>query len=85
MASGDSTSTASATDLVPVTKSDTVNDPGGPFRGLLITAAGTLKITTVANTDRSFASGELAAGIIHPIRFKRVWSTGTAATVWGAK
>jgi len=82
---GDSTSSAAAYDLVPVTESDTDNDPNGPFRGLLITVAGTVKITTAANQDRSFASGELAQGVIHPIRFKRAWSTGTAATVWGAK
>jgi len=85
---GASTSEAPAYDLVPVTKSDTGdangNDVGGPFRGLLITTAGTLKITTAADEDRSFASGELAANIIHPIRFKRVWDTGTAAVVWGA-
>ncbi len=82
---GDSTSNAPAIDLVPVTESDTVNDPNGPFRGLLITVAGTVKITTAAGEDRSFGSGELAAGAIHPIRFKRAWSTGTSATVWGAK
>lgn len=81
---GASTSEAPAYDLVPVTESDTVADPNGPFRGLLITTAGTVKITTAAGNARSFASGELAAGIIHPIRFTRAWSTGTAAVVWGA-
>jgi len=80
---GASTSEAPGYDLVPVTKSDTVNDPNGPFRGFYILVAGTLKVTTAANTDRTFASGELAQGVPHPIRIKRVWSTGSAATVSG--
>jgi hypothetical protein len=80
---GASTSEAPGYDVVPVTKSDTTPDPNGPFRGFYITAAGTLKITTAAGNARTFASGELAAGVLHPIRITRVWSTGTAATVWG--
>jgi hypothetical protein len=80
---GASTSDAPGYDVVPVTKSDTIADPNGPFRGFIITTAGTLKIQTAANNARTFASGELAAGVIHAIRITRVWSTGTAAVVVG--
>lgn len=69
-----------ADDLVPVTTSDTVPDPGGPFRGLLISAAGTVRIQTRKNQTRNIPSGGLAVGVIHPIRFSRIHTTGTAAT-----
>jgi hypothetical protein len=65
---------APATDVIPVTKSDGTDDAAGPFRGLLMDAG----------QDRTIASGALAAGIIHPIRFTRVWSTGTGSqTIYG--
>lgn len=67
-------------DVVAVTKSDTVDDPGGPFRGLIIGVAGIVKLTTPAGTTVTFASGVLASGVVHPIRFTRIWNTTTAAT-----
>lgn len=70
---------APADDTIPVAKSDTVADPNGPFRGILLDAAGTVKLTTIAGTDRTYISGELTAGMIHPIRFTRVWTTGTGS------
>lgn len=42
--------------------------------------AGTLRVTTINGTVVNFASGELAAGVQHPIRISRVHSTGTTAT-----
>lgn len=72
--------TLPASDLVAVTKSDTVADPGGPFRGILIGVAGIVKLTTNAGTTVTLPSGALAAGIIHPIRFTRVWNGTTTAT-----
>lgn len=71
---------------IAVTKSDTVADPGGPFRGISIGGAGILKITTVNDAVVTFASGDLAAGVIHPIYVKNVWnSTTTATAVFGYK
>ena len=67
-------------DMVAVTQSDTVADPAGPFRGIFIGVAGILKFTTLGGTDVTLQSGELAVGVIHPIRVARVWSTITTAT-----
>jgi hypothetical protein len=72
-------STSPPSDLVPVTKSDATDDPNGPFRGLLLEAAGTIKVTMASGQARTFISGELAAGVIHPMQVLRVWSTGTGA------
>ena len=64
-----------------VTKSDSVADPAGPFAGLLVTATGTVKFTTI--TGDTVALTAVAANAIIPIATSRVWSTGTAATVVG--
>lgn len=69
-----------ADDLVAVTKSDSTADPGGPFRGILVGVAGIVKLTTNAGTAVTLPSGALAAGVIHPIRFTRVWNSTTTAT-----
>ena len=61
--------------------SDGTNDPNGPFAGLIVTAAGTLKVHTVAGQDVSFAA--TAVGQLIPLAVTRVWSTGTSATVVG--
>lgn len=61
------------------TLSDATNDPQGTFSGLIVTAAGTLKITTVRGHDVSFAA--VVVGQFIPIATLRVWSTGTSATV----
>ena len=67
-----------------VTKSDTVNDPNGPFRALCVGASGDVKVTMLDDTVVTWPS--LAAGVLHPIACKRVWSTGTGpATIVGAK
>lgn len=68
---------------VAVTKSDTTDDPAIEnmgFAGLYCTVAGTLKINDGIGQPVSFAA--VAVGII-PIRCRRVWSTGTSATVLG--
>lgn len=63
-----------------VTKADTGTDPAGPFAGLLVTVAGTLKITTVKGDTVSLVV--IAGQEIHtPVSL--VWSTGSAATVFG--
>lgn len=56
------------------------SDLGQLTRGIAFAAAGTLRVTTVANEDVTIPDGALAAGIIHPIRVRKVWATGTSAT-----
>lgn len=47
-------------------------------RGVYVGGTGTLKVTMLGGEDVTFTG--LAAGVIHPIRAKRIWSTGTSAT-----
>jgi hypothetical protein len=47
-------------------------------RGIYVGSSGALKVTTVRGDEITFTN--LAAGIIHPIRVARVWSTGTTAS-----
>jgi hypothetical protein len=68
-----------AFDIVAASKSDTVNQTGGPFRGVVFGTAGILKVTTADDSDIAIPSGVLAAGVIHPLRVKRVWNTTTTA------
>lgn len=68
-------------DMKDVTKSDTVDDPAGPFAALLVTAAGTLKVTTRRGTVIALAAVVVGERIECPV--SRVWSTGTGATVIG--
>lgn len=74
-------------DVVSVTLSDTVNDPAGPFTGLLVTAApagaADVKITTAVGTTITIKVGY--SGQIIPITVKRVWFTGTVGTVLGLR
>ena len=51
-----------------------------PAVGLLLLVAGAIKILTDEDAEQTYASGELALGVWHPIRVKRVFSTGTALT-----
>lgn len=69
---------APAKDLVAPTKHDSDNDPNGPFRAIYCGGSGDVKITTLAGTDVTIV--DLAAGVLHPIGCKRIWSTGTTAT-----
>lgn len=70
-----------AFDAVAATVSDTVADPAGPFRGFLVTAAGTVKFTTQGGTAVTLSA--VTVGQIYPIRISHVWSTGTSATIYG--
>lgn len=63
---------------VAVTPSDTVDLAGGVSRGVYVGVTGNAKIRLPDDTEVTFTG--LAAGVIHPIRCKRVWSTGTTAT-----
>jgi hypothetical protein len=72
-------------DLVAVTVSDTTADPAGPFACLLVTAAGTLKISTVAHPTSSVTLAGTVVGQQINTPIQRVWSTGTSATALGYK
>lgn len=50
------------------------------LRGISFDVAGAIKVTTVDGDAVVIPSGSLAAGVIHPVKFVRLWSTGTTAT-----
>ncbi len=68
---------------VAVSVSDSVADPAGPFAGLLVAVAGTLKFTD--NQGNVVVTGSLLAGTVIPIATKMVWSTGTGGTIYGLR
>lgn len=77
---------APGSDIVAVTKDNATADPNGPFRGLIMDAIGAVKLHTAAGNDVTLPSGLLAPGVIHAIRFTRVWSTGTGSQIiYGVK
>jgi hypothetical protein len=65
-----------ATDAEAVTPNDGA-DITDVSRGLYVGTTGNVKVTMSSGDVVTFNS--MAAGIIHPIRVKRVWSTGTTA------
>lgn len=70
---------APASHVSLITPSDTT-DLTQSLRGIAFSAAGTLKVKTQDGTVVTIPSGTLAPGIIHPIRIKRVYATGTTVT-----
>lgn len=67
-----------------VTKSDTVNDPAGPFSGLLVDTGGILRVTPTGGplATSSITINVVAGGYIcFPV--SRVWSSTTTAVVVG--
>ncbi len=80
------TSTRPGDDIVAVTKHDSDADPNGPFRALIMDAEGDIKLHMSDGTDRSLPSGLLAAQVVYPLTFSRVWSTGTdGQNIYGIK
>lgn len=65
-----------------VTKSDTVNLPGGICRGLYVGGSGDVVVVFQDGTPNGNAVTftALAAGIVHPIQAMRINSTNTTAT-----
>ena len=61
-----------------VTPSDT-DDLTKFTRGISFGTAGALKVDTAGGETVVIPSGALTAGVVHPLRVKRVYSTGTAA------
>lgn len=62
---------------VAVTPDDT-DKIGHASRGIYVGGAGDLKVDLIDGTTVTFVG--LAAGVIHPICARRVYSTGTTAT-----
>ncbi len=54
------------------------NELATATRGLFVGVSGNVKVTTTGGSEITFTG--LAAGVIHPIRAKLVWATGTTAT-----
>lgn len=63
-------------DLIAVTPDD-ATDLAQVSRALNAATAGTIRVTTREGTTGSIT---VAAGIIIPIRVRRIWATGTTAT-----
>jgi hypothetical protein len=62
-----------------VTPSDSV-DLSDVTRGITLSVAADVKVTTAGGETVVIPSGSLAAGVIHPLRVSRVWATGTGST-----
>lgn len=61
-----------------ITKSDTINDPAGPFAAFYTGEGGDIKVTTIDGDAVTFKS--TPAGVIVPVPILRIWSSVTAAT-----
>lgn len=49
-------------------------------RGLLISVAGAVKILTHAGNTVTYPSGALAPQFLYPIKFRKIFQSGTTAT-----
>lgn len=61
-----------------ITKSNSVNDPAGPFRAVWVNTSGNLKVTFADGSTGVFA---VAGGTRFEGDIARVWDTGTDAGV----
>ena len=50
------------------------------LRGISFAVAGAIKVTTADGDAVVIPADALVAGVVHPVKFVRLWSTGTAAT-----
>jgi len=57
---------------------DDATDIATVSRAIYVGVSGNLKVTLLGGEDITFVG--LAAGVFHPIRATRIWSTGTTAT-----
>lgn len=74
--------TAPAEHAVAITPNDGA-DLANNTRGIYLGSTGNLAVTMAGGEQITFVG--LASGIIHPIRAKRIWATGTtAANIIGA-
>jgi hypothetical protein len=75
--------TLALTSAVAVTPSNTVDDPAGPFDGVLVAVAG--NVSCVTSSGSTIAVTAAAAGTVLPVSIVRVNVTGTSATLLGLK
>ncbi len=64
------------TDIEDITPDD-VAELGNVTRALNVSVSGMVRVTTV---EGAIASVFIAAGILFPLRVRKVWATGTTAT-----
>lgn len=69
--------------LIPAEEFDAItphdsNELSKPSRGIYVGVSGDVKVISLDGNDVTFVN--LVAGMIHPIRCTRVYSTGTTAT-----
>lgn len=67
-------------DAAAVTPSDTTDLP--QFSVIFVGGAGNVKVTTAQGSAVTFSG--INAGSVIPVRVRRVWSTGTTATLMTA-
>ena len=79
---GMSVTKADANITMPAFDKAFINSAPRTPRGFQIGDSGTVKITTQDGSVLTFADGELAKSVIHPISVIKVWSTGTSASVF---
>jgi hypothetical protein len=65
-------------DAIPVSQSDTVKDPNGPFAGFYVGGSGNVTVTT--GRGRTALFNNCQPGTIYPVVIKNVWVDGTTAT-----
>ena len=75
-AAADDTLTSPATDIEEVTPSD-VADLAQLTKALNVATPGLVRVTTETGTISEIF---IAAGVVFPLRVRRVWATGTTAT-----
>lgn len=76
------------TNCYAITKHDTnflgdASDNPRPTSAILVTGAGTLKVTMLDQADADAVTLTLSANVIYPLQVKKVWNTGTATGVFG--
>lgn len=70
-----------ASDLILATPDDNADlDP--PARAIVVSVAGTVRVTTHKGQERDIPSELLPVGAIMPLRCSKIHATGTTATVY---
>lgn len=65
-----------STDVAPITPDD-ANDLPHVTKALNAATSGTVRVTTESGTEADIF---IAAGVVFPLRVRRVWASGTSAT-----
>jgi len=68
-----------AEDIFSITPDDG-NELEYVTRGFVFGVTGAIKILTLNDTEITIPEGVLSPGVIHPIRVKKVFATGTTAS-----